>query len=364
MNGRPSLRQKICHYKCRCSLPALRQFALSSKNGKLCSRISRFCVAIFCAITILLLLAQPLSAQSQASTDSTSQEVYLTFSYSLGLVNTVVTAINIEPTTYLPLGEIFRLLEINYKFNKTLENVEGFYVTQARTYEINFRTGIARIDTAKFILRSGEFVRSTFDIYVTPSVLERLFGLHFDIDMSRLTLSLETEEELPIIAERNRERQQKLLESQNAVKEEYPLLYPCQKNLFNGGFLDYSLTSASTKKYQSYGYNLQGGGIIAGGDLALTANGDYTPSLPSSSTLEGQWRYMIDEKSYITNISAGDMNVNGIFPRSFKGIQVSNEPVQIRTMFQSYIMSKKHFRNGQWNSILTKSLSALPRQMG
>ena len=225
--------------------------------------------------------------------------------------------------------------------------MKGFYITQARKYEINFRTGKARIDTAKFILHSGEFVRSTFDIYVTPSVLERLFGLHFDIDMRRLTLSLETEEELPIIAERNRERQQRMIESQNAVKEEYPLLYPWQKDLFNGGFLDYSLTSHQRQRnIRSYGYNLQGGGIVAGGDLELTANGDYTTSLPSSATLEGQWRYVIDENPYITNISAGDMNVNGIFPRSFKGIQVSNEPVQIRTMFQSYVIEQKTFP--QW----------------
>ena len=47
VNGRPSLRQKICHYKCRCSLPALRQFSFSSKNGELCGRISRFYVAYF-----------------------------------------------------------------------------------------------------------------------------------------------------------------------------------------------------------------------------------------------------------------------------------------------------------------------------
>ena len=310
------------------------------------SRISRFCSLIFCAINILLFLKQPLCAQSQVSTDSMHQEVYLTFSYSLGLVNTTVTAVSVESTAYLPLGAIFRLLKINYQFDSKLDNVKGFYITESRKYEINFRTGKARIDKVALILQPDEFVRSTLDIYVTPSVLDSLFGLHFIIDMRQLTLWLETKEELPIITERNREEQQSIIESQNAVKEEYPLLYPRQKDLFNGGFFDYSLTAESRKNYRSYGYNLQGGGIVAGGDLELTANGDYTTSLPSSTTLEGQWRYVIDEKSYITNISAGDMYVNGIFPRSFKGIQVSNEPMQVRTMFQSYVIEQKTFP--QW----------------
>ena len=288
-------------------------------------------------------MKQPLLAQSQAPSDSTAQEVYLNFSYSLGLVNTVVTAIYIAPTTYLPMGEIFRLLKINYNFNKTLDSVSGFYIKESRKYEINLRTGKAHVDTAAFILRSGEFIRSKFDIYVTPGVLDRLFGLHFIIDMLQLTLWLETNEELPIVTERNRERQQRMIENQNAVKEGFPLLYPRQKDLFNGGFLDYSLSAATSKNDKSFGYNLQGGGIVAGGDLELTANGGYTTSLPSSTTLEGQWKYVIDEESYITNITAGDVYVNGLFPRSFKGIQVSNEPVQIRTMFQSYMIEQKTF---------------------
>jgi hypothetical protein len=244
------------------------------------------------------------------------------------------------------MGEIFRLLKINYRFNKMLDSIYGFYITEHSKYEINFRTGKARVDTAAFTLRSDEFIRSTFDIYVTPSVLDRLFGLHFKIDMRELTLWLETNEELPIIAERTRERQQSMLESSNAAQAEYPLLYPRRKDLFNGGFFDYSLTAISAKKYQSYGYNLQGGGIVAGGDLELTANGGYTTSMPSSATLEGQWRYVIDKSRYISNVSAGYVYTNGIFPRSFKGIQVSNEPVQIRTMFQSYVIEQKTYP--QW----------------
>jgi hypothetical protein len=297
-------------------------------------------------ITIFLFLANPLRAQSKINSDSTSQEVYLTFSYSLGLVNTVVTALYIEPTVYLPMGEIFRLLKINYKFNNSLDSINGFYITEPRKYEISFRTRKAYVDTAAFILRSDEFIRSTFDIYVTTGVLESLFGLRFNFDMRHLSLSLETNEELPIIEARNRERRQNMLQNQNAMQKEHALLYPRQKDFFNGGFLDYSLTAASSKKNKSYGYNLQSGVIIAGGDLELTANGNYAPSLPSSTTMEGRWRYVIDENPYISNFVAGYMSAQGLFYRSFKGIQVSNEPVQIRTMYQRYVIEQKTFP--QW----------------
>jgi hypothetical protein len=364
VNGQPSLRQKICDCTCRDFLPARRQFSLSSKNAAWCKRIFRLCIIILFTSTFFLSLERPLHAQPFASTDSLSQEVYLNFNYSFGLVNEIVTALYVEPTTYLPLGDIFRLLKINSKFDKTLEKMEGFYLTQVRTYEINFRMGTARVDTATFILRPGEFVRSAFDIYVTPSVLERLFGLHFDIDMGRLTLSLETEEELPIIAERNRERQQKIIESQNITRAKYPLLFSRTRYSLNGGFLDYSLTSASTKKYQSYGYDLRGGGIVAGGDLTLSANGNYTASLPSSTTMEGQWHYVSDITPYITTIRAGFVTADGLFPHSFKGIQISNEPMQIRTMYQSYVVEKKIFPNWTVELYINESLAGVTQADG
>jgi hypothetical protein len=345
-------------------LPARRKFSLSSKNAAWCKRISRHCTFILFASTFYLSLEQPLHAQPLASTDSLSQEVYLNFNYSLGLVSEIVTALYAEPTTYVPLGEIFHLLKINYKFNKTLDSVQGFYVTQVRTFEINFRSGKARVDTTMFILRPDEFVRSTFEIYLSPSAFERLFGLHFDIDMGRLTLSLETEEELPIIAERNRERRQKMIESQNSSQAKYPLLFSRRRYFLNGGFLDYSFTAASTKHYRSYGYDLRGGGIVAGGDLTLSANGNYTASLLSSTVIEGQWHYVSDRTPYITTIRAGNVNAEGLFPHSFKGIQISNEPMQIRTMYQSYVVEKKTFPNWTVELYINESLASVTQADG
>jgi hypothetical protein len=315
-------------------------------------------------IILFLFVAQPLHTQSLVPADSISQEVYLDFGYSLGLVNTVVTALYVEPTTYLPLGEIFRLLKINYQFDNKLDSVKGFYITGQRKYGINFGTMKARLDTASFILRPNEFIRSKFDVYIVPSVLERLFGLRFDIDIRRLTLSLETNEELPIIAERNRERQQTIIEGSTATRVNFPLLYPRDKNFFDGGLLDYSLTALSTKKYQSYGYDLRGGGIIAGGDLELVANGNYSNSMTSSTSMEGRWRYVIDRNPYISNVSAGYVYTNGLFPRSFKGLQASNEPVQVRTMFQSYIIEQKTFPQWTVELYLNEKLVAVTKADG
>jgi hypothetical protein len=300
---------------------------------------------LFFSLLFLFFLPQLLSAKPLQFSDSTTQEIYLNFSYSFGLVNTVVTALYNEPNEYLPLRQLFHLLKVNYQFDEKLDSVWGFYITEPPTYTINFRTGKARVDTIAFILRSDEFIRTALDIYITPSVFERLFGLRFTIDIRQLTLSLETNVELPIIAERNRDQRQSILENRNA-REEYPLLYSRKKDLFDGGFLDYSLTAASTKNDRSYGYNLQGGGIVAGGDLQLNANGNYAASMPSSETIEGHWQYVVDENPYITNLNAGYVSTNGLFSRSFKGIKVSNEPVQVRTLFQSYVIEKKTFP--QW----------------
>ncbi len=311
------------------------------------------------SIILILLYSNQLLSQTQTPANTEIQEVYLNFSYSLGLVNSIVTAIYVEPKVYLPVSEIFRLLKINYTFDKNSGTITGFYIDQKRKYEMNFRMRRAFVDTTHFHIESEEFYFYTLDAYITPSVFERLFRLRFRIDLSHLTLSLETEEELPIIAEKKREQRQKMLENQTATPIDYPLLFPRNKYLLNGGFLDYSLTTATTKKYNSYGYDIRSGSIVAGGDLELSANGYYKTLATSNMSMEGRWRYVIDNTPYISNVNVGYVNASGLYSRSIKGIQVSNEPVQIRTMYRTYVIEQRTNPNWIVELYLNETLTAV-----
>ena len=270
------------------------------------------------------------------TTDASGQEYYLTFNYSSGLVNTVVTALHTEQGEYLPVMELFRLFKVKCRIDSTGTRVSGFYVTESRPYYIDAHRLSAKVDTVSFALHPGNILQSGLDIYLTPGLWQRLFGLRFNIDMQQLTLALETEEELPIVLDHERERRERRLNNLSEPLEQPPLLYPRRREMLDGGFLDYSLMAVGTKSYRAYGYDTRIGGILAGGDLELATTGSFSTHASSTFTEEGRWRYAIDDSPYISTVMTGDLFAGSIRGQMYKGVQVTNEPLQPRILFQSY----------------------------
>ena len=108
--------------------------------------------------------------------------------------------------TFLPLGELAKLLTLAIRTQPGQDTAEGFILTEARTFNLDvakarvaLADGIELFDPALVRLRSD-------DIYVESALLSRWLPLDFDVNLSSLTLLVRPRERLPLQERLERER--------------------------------------------------------------------------------------------------------------------------------------------------------------
>jgi hypothetical protein len=263
-------------------------------------------------------------------------------------VNTVVTAFYDGDSVYIPVGTLFNLLHLDRTIVLADSTIKGFFITPNNQYEINFSRHVARLAENETRFDSTAAIVGKVDFYVLPSLLHKVFGLDFSVDLSSLSLLLTTEKELPVTTEYQREsRRNYLMTTPQGSLIQAPLVYPRQRSLLNGGVADYSLTGFSGAGESSYNYSLTGGGEILGGEAEGTVFGNVSGSNSELYSSDLSWRYVFDSSSYITSVGIGNLNSNGMTQYGFRGAQVSNEPATVRTMFSKYAIDAR--TNPNWD---------------
>ncbi len=228
------------------------------------------------------------------------------------------------------------------------KTLTGFYIDQKDLYQINFGTGVGRIGSRTFRFDTSKVIQGQLDYYVLPSFFKEAFGLDFNIDFNSLSLILSTNQDLPIVRDYQREmRRNYMVVSPLTNLEQAPLKFPGKKYLLNGGVVDYSLSAFNTGGPTSYSYSLTGGGEVLGGQTEGSVLGGVTGSTPTvySSTLN--WKYTFDSSAYITYAGLGNLYSNGLTSYGFRGVQVSNAPLTVRTLFGQYIINAR--TNPNWD---------------
>jgi hypothetical protein len=281
------------------------------------------------------------SAHSQQVPSTTPEEVFLLFRYQPGNVNEIVVAQYLNGILYLPFGDLFHLLQINYTVDSGMTRITGFYLTQQRQYELDTKKLLARIDNKVLVIREGEISKTDLEIYTLPSVFEKIFGLRFTVDLRQLQLSLETDEVLPVVAEQEREQRKQMLNALKQEQKDYPLLYGRTRSMFRAGVLDYSLTGTRENGATSSEYNFQGGAEVFDGELNASINGVHDQNGWGNAQHDLRWRYAFDERKEITQASVGNLQGFGITQSPFTGVSVSNEPLVPRTMYQTIIVEEQ-----------------------
>lgn len=264
------------------------------------------------------------------------QPVIFTFGYG-GLVDTYVTALYVGNSIYLPVHTLFNDLKIDNHLNLPEGTISGFYIKQSDKYRIDFHRLTAKIGGKTFSFDSTEFVKGSVDFYVLPRFFKKLFQLKFSVDMNRLAIDLQTSLKLPIITNYQRSvNLQYQTQPLGIFRPQAPLLYPRDWSFLNGGVLDYSLGSYYSGTAPSYSFDFLGGAELLGGDIEGTLAGDVTDTQTTIYTKEMHWRYVFDSTRAITSVSLGNLFSNGLNQYDFRGIQISNEPVQLRRFFGRY----------------------------
>jgi hypothetical protein len=282
---------------------------------------------------ILLLLIEPVSGSA------TEEEVLLSFQLAAIGQTHINTVYDYETNkSYLPVAELFNLLEINCKADAGKFEVEGQFPNPGNYFCINFREMQVTLGADSYHLIPGEFRVGDADYFLTPELFEQLFGLRFKVCMSTLEVSLETEHELPVDKRKARELGRQNVGGLHEQLEEYPLLNDRDRAIFNGGILDYALTGRISGSTKDLLYTLTGGVELLGGDLQGTASGIKPEGSKSHFTANDiRWRYVVRDNKFLSEITAGQIGTTGLQPRRINGVSISNDPVEPRRIYDAFV---------------------------
>lgn len=284
-----------------------------------------------------LLSATPEEAKAQDS--YSDQEVFLQFRHQ-GVVSVYASALYIDDQFYLSISEFFNALRIDHEIDTGNMRVTGRYLDRGR-YTIDFQSRSISFEGETFEITADDYVLADIGYYLKPSVLRRVFDLDFTVDFNNLAVSLQTDDTMPVVAQRQRERQrERMIRTQRELYRTYfPLQYEREKNLFRPGFLDYNFTANYTGQNNSLLFNTAIGAELAGGDLQGSIFGNISETSTTLRSSNLRWRYGIRDNRYISRVVVGQATATGLSPVAFTGVQVSNEPIEPRFLYDQTVFS-------------------------
>lgn len=293
--------------------------------NKKCALISWISV-----LSIWVLFVDNQRIQAQGLED----EVYLNFRYQ-AVVNDYISTIYYNDTFFISLGEIFNSLNIENTSDSGQLISSGNFINRG-PYSLNFNNQRASFAGRTIDLTADLFVITEFGFYLHPNVYEELFQMEFTIDFNNLAIYLNSNDVMPIIAQRERERRRaRVLSTQRDIRRDfYPLQAKRDRNVLNGGFIDYNLTAnINDQSMNSYVYNGNLGMEILSGDLQGTVFGSYSDESTTLRTSGLRWRYGFPDNSYISSIALGQWNSSGFSSAAYTGLHITNEPFEPRFLF-------------------------------
>ena len=284
--------------------------------------------------TVWLLFALASVAQAQQNENGT--EVYLTFQYR-GVVSNYVTAYYKDNQFYLPVSELFSLLQINHTVNQGNLLISGFYLGETE-YLLDFNNLVARNGDTEIQLQANDFLIKDIDYFLKPEVFKKLFGLTFTTNFNNLTLDLETTDKMPVVAAYEREQERKRLDRDEPLfdRSYYPLQYDRNYQTLNGAFLDYNLSAVYSNNSQLFTFSNSLGAEVMAGDVQGNIFGVFSDQQRQFTTQGLRWRYVQRDNNYFSSVMAGQTNSEGISSRAITGIKISNKPIEPRRLFDRY----------------------------
>ncbi|MEX0684727.1 MAG: hypothetical protein WD098_01880 [Balneolales bacterium] len=265
------------------------------------------------------------------------EEVYLSFRYR-GVGDVMVIAIYENGEFYLPVTELFNLLLINHNVEMTGNQllVKGFYLDENDQYEIDFNNNFIRMRNVQREILVSEQLIGELDFYLLPQVFADIFDLDFSVNMNNLRLQLETNKTMPVVNSMERKAARGSMREYQVVIEDYPLIYGRNSQKIGGAFLDYSISGNVSNAANIYNYNFTGGAELLGGDIQGSILGTMSGDRHYYRTGNMRWRYIFQDRPWITRFALGQLDSEGLVNRSYQGVHISNDPVEPRRLYDEY----------------------------
>jgi hypothetical protein len=233
---------------------------------------------------------------------------------------------------YLPLVEIFSLLEIKVNIDSQHAVFAGDYLIKGDYFEVNTVKEKAQFSGKTISLDSTVSILTPNDLFLRYDLYDSLFYLNIYFDFSELRVYLPLNKDFPAYQILTRKlAHQKLLEAESAKKD--IAIIPRRKAKLEGGVADWAITTNPIGGGTHYG-NISLGGMILGGDLALRASADSKTGLETDQ-LDYRWHYYFENGKYISQAELGIISTSGLIGRNLRGVLLSNKPQIERKYFET-----------------------------
>ena len=288
----------------------------------------------------LLVLVAFLVFFSVQSVKAQQEEVLLSFRHP-AIGNVYVNSLYDTNTNqvFLPVIELFSLLEINYQPETTQFTIRGNFITPDTPYSINLSAMEVQLGKTAYPISPSDFRLGETDYYLSPAVFGEIFKLNFTVEIAALMLSLETTHKLPVQERKAREQNRDRMEGGDYTQDDFPLTYDLKRNLLGGAMLDYSVTGDYSADTRNLGYTFTGGMEGLGGDLQGTISGAASGMGLNSMHANGlRWRYAIRDNNWLSGVMLGQSSTTGLQPVAMRGVSLTNDPIEPRRMYDTYVI--------------------------
>jgi hypothetical protein len=284
-------------------------------------------IALKSLVIIAVMVALPIICSAGAAMD----EIVIRFEVPR-LLQKDISAQYGDNQLYLPLVEIFSLLEIRVNIDSARTMYTGDYLSKTNRFEIDAAGMKAKAGGKTMMLDSTLAVWTPSDYFLRYDLYDSLFNLKIYFDFSELRVYLPLNKDFPAYQILTRKMaHQALLAAETAQKDVARI--PRRKATFEGGVADWAFTASPIGGGSHYG-NLSLGGMVFGGDLSLRASADSKTGLQTDQ-LDYRWHYYVENNDYITQANLGIINTTGAFGRNLKGALVTNKPQIERKYFET-----------------------------
>lgn len=239
---------------------------------------------------------------------------------------------------YLPIVEIFQLLDINVRIDPQTKALSGFFLNRENVYVVDPKGFKATVRSSEYPLLPSDCFVDGNTVFLKMELFQTIFGLNMQFDFSLLRIALPLNEEFPSYRRLMRQKaREKLVKSEEALRNVRAV--PTKRDYFSGGVADW-LISANPIGGGGHYFDLTLGSMILGGDFSLSGSGNSVTGFDTDH-MTYRWRYTFDPNPLATQAEFGNVYPVGPLGRAMKGALLTNRPVVPRTHFQTIHVTGK-----------------------
>lgn len=264
-------------------------------------------------------------AVAQAAPDTASPHQELLLELHIGrAARRTVRALSDGRQAWLPAGQLLALGEVDFDIAPS-GMLRARLHSPDRTVQLVPGAASARVAGHAVAVPGGSSVLDDDgDLYVTVSVLERLFDLDIRIDWQALTAVVADADALPLGRRLAREARWRTLRAETARRAPAARLELPDSPL-GGAVLDWSVSSDLEDPLAMSAYAVGGGMRVLDGSLQVTASGLGAAS-GGEHRVDATYQTVWPDRGWITQARLGDGYTTGPRLRPVRGIALSNAP--------------------------------------